>query len=170
MNSNVPGATPVPAAAGPPSRTAWSLLDNYTVQQAAALTGLSEHTLRYYEKIGLIQPVPRQQSSGHRRYRASDMIKLETLACLRAAGPDPSFMARLDAAEPGGVAPVHRAHVEVVADADHPDCHRVAQGAVGSPRGDAQFVRRPDLGEFVAGPGSHRCISFGIGVRFSLGA
>lgn len=86
MNSNVPGATPVPAAAGPPSRTAWSLLDNYTVQQAAALTGLSEHTLRYYEKIGLIQPVPRQQSSGHRRYRASDMIKLETLACLRAAG------------------------------------------------------------------------------------
>lgn len=61
-------------------------VENYTVQQAAALTGLSEHTLRYYEKIGLIQPVLRQESSGHRRYSADDLAKLETLACLRATG------------------------------------------------------------------------------------
>jgi hypothetical protein len=33
---------------------------SYSVQQAAALTGLSEHTLRYYERIGLIEPVHRQ--------------------------------------------------------------------------------------------------------------
>jgi DNA-binding transcriptional MerR regulator len=58
----------------------------YTVQQAAALTGLSEHTLRYYERIGLIQPVPRHRTSGHRRYRATDLTRLETLACLRATG------------------------------------------------------------------------------------
>ena len=50
----------------------------YTVQQAAALTGLSEHTLRYYERIGLIQPVARQESSGHRRYGPADLAKLET--------------------------------------------------------------------------------------------
>jgi DNA-binding transcriptional MerR regulator len=56
------------------------------VQQAAALTGLSEHTLRYYERIGLINPVYRQESSGHRRYSSDDLAKLETLACLRAAG------------------------------------------------------------------------------------
>jgi DNA-binding transcriptional MerR regulator len=56
------------------------------VQQAAALTGLSEHTLRCYERIGLIKPVPRQESSGHRRYGPDDLIKLETLACLRATG------------------------------------------------------------------------------------
>jgi DNA-binding transcriptional MerR regulator len=62
------------------------LVETYTVQQAAALTGLSEHTLRYYERIGLIQPVPRQQTSGHRRYGADDLAKLETLACLRATG------------------------------------------------------------------------------------
>ncbi|MBF6613632.1 MAG: MerR family transcriptional regulator [Chloroflexi bacterium] len=59
---------------------------SYTVQQAAALTGLSEHTLRYYERIGLIKPVHRQESSGHRRYRAEDLTKLEALACLRATG------------------------------------------------------------------------------------
>jgi DNA-binding transcriptional MerR regulator len=60
--------------------------ENYTVQQAAALTGLSEHTLRYYERIGLINPVQRQESSGHRRYSSADLAKLETLACLRATG------------------------------------------------------------------------------------
>jgi DNA-binding transcriptional MerR regulator len=62
------------------------LTEKYTVQQAAALTGLSEHTLRYYERIGLIKPVQRQQSSGHRRYGTEDLAKLETLACLRATG------------------------------------------------------------------------------------
>jgi MerR family transcriptional regulator, aldehyde-responsive regulator len=61
-------------------------VETYTVQQAAALTGLSEHTLRYYERIGLIQPVLRQESSGHRRYDRDDLARLETLACLRATG------------------------------------------------------------------------------------
>ena len=68
------------------STAPWGLSETYTVQQAAALTGLSEHTLRYYERIGLIRPVTRQESSGHRRYGATDLAKLETLACLRAAG------------------------------------------------------------------------------------
>ena len=58
----------------------------FTVQQAAKLTGLSEHTLRYYERAGLIQPVHRHHSSGHRRYSGADITKLQTLACLRAAG------------------------------------------------------------------------------------
>jgi DNA-binding transcriptional MerR regulator len=58
----------------------------YTVQQAAALSGLSEHTLRYYERIGLITPVLRQASSGHRRYGPADLVRLESLACLRATG------------------------------------------------------------------------------------
>lgn len=60
--------------------------EGYTVQQTAELTGLSEHTLRYYERVGLIEPVKRQHSSKHRRYSALDVAKLETLACLRAAG------------------------------------------------------------------------------------
>jgi DNA-binding transcriptional MerR regulator len=60
--------------------------DGYTVQQAAAMTGLSEHTLRYYERIGLMARVSRQGSSGHRRYSASDIARLDVFACLRAAG------------------------------------------------------------------------------------
>jgi DNA-binding transcriptional MerR regulator len=37
-----------------------------TIQQVANLTGLGEHTLRYYEREGLLNPVSRS-SSGHRR-------------------------------------------------------------------------------------------------------
>ncbi|WP_211443883.1 MerR family transcriptional regulator [Collimonas humicola] len=56
-----------------------------TIQQTAAATGLSVHTLRYYEKIGLIDPVPRQ-SSRHRRYRQEDLRWIEFLLRLRATG------------------------------------------------------------------------------------
>lgn len=68
----------------------------FTVQQAAELTGLSEHTLRYYERVGLVQPVQRQNSSGHRRYSAADITKLQTLACLRAAGMSLDGMRRYE--------------------------------------------------------------------------
>jgi DNA-binding transcriptional MerR regulator len=84
MITNLPDTGAAPAPAG--SRPSTGPVERYTVQQAAALTGLSEHTLRYYERIGLIQPVPRQESSGHRRYGPADLAKLETLACLRATG------------------------------------------------------------------------------------
>ncbi|MEM4985883.1 MerR family transcriptional regulator [Collimonas sp. H4R21] len=56
-----------------------------TIQQAAAATGLSVHTLRYYEKIGLIDPVPRQ-SNRHRLYRQEDLRWIEFLLRLRATG------------------------------------------------------------------------------------
>jgi DNA-binding transcriptional MerR regulator len=62
------------------------LEEAFTIQQAAQLTGLSEHTLRYYERVGLLPPVRRQDSSRHRRYSVADISIIETLACLRAAG------------------------------------------------------------------------------------
>jgi DNA-binding transcriptional MerR regulator len=62
------------------------LAETFTVQQAVQLTGLSEHTLRYYERVGLLPPVRRQESSHHRRYSLGDISIIETLACLRAAG------------------------------------------------------------------------------------
>ena len=54
--------------------------------EATELSGLSEHTLRYYERAGLLDPIRRQSSSRHRRYAAIDVARLRTLACLRAAG------------------------------------------------------------------------------------
>ena len=63
-----------------------SNLREFTVQETAELTGLSEHTLRYYERIGLLSPVKRDSGSRHRRYTTIDLARIEALACLRAIG------------------------------------------------------------------------------------
>ena len=56
-----------------------------TIQQAAQSTGLSSHTLRYYERCGLIAPVGRS-TTGHRRYSAADLQWIEFLNKLRLTG------------------------------------------------------------------------------------
>lgn len=60
--------------------------DLYSIHEVARLTGMSGWTLRYYEKIGLIAPVTRDPSSGHRVYAAADLARIESLGHLRAAG------------------------------------------------------------------------------------
>ena len=57
-----------------------------TIQQVSRRSGLSEPTLRYYEEVGLVGPVDRDEQSGHRRYRDEDLDVLQALACLRALG------------------------------------------------------------------------------------
>ena len=57
-----------------------------TIQQVSRRSGLSEPTLRYYEEVGLIGPVDRDERSGHRRYGDDDLDVLQALACLRALG------------------------------------------------------------------------------------
>jgi DNA-binding transcriptional MerR regulator len=57
-----------------------------TIGDAARRSGLSEPTLRYYEEVGLIGPVARDPSSGHRRYREEEIDTLQALACLRSMG------------------------------------------------------------------------------------
>lgn len=57
-----------------------------SVKEAAKLSGLSSHTLRYYERIGLIQPVARDPSSGHRRYNEDDIEILQSLSYLKMCG------------------------------------------------------------------------------------
>jgi len=63
-----------------------------TIQDVSRRSGLSEPTLRYYEEVGLIGPVDRDASSGHRRYRDEDLDTLQALACLRAMGMGISFL------------------------------------------------------------------------------
>ncbi|MFI5841232.1 MerR family transcriptional regulator [Catenuloplanes sp. NPDC051500] len=61
-------------------------MDVFTIQTAARRSGLSEPTLRYYEEVGLIGPIDRDASSGHRRYSTGDLDALDVLSCLRAVG------------------------------------------------------------------------------------
>ncbi len=57
-----------------------------TIQQVSRRTGLAESALRYYERIGLIAAVPRDESSGHRRYPPDLVAAIEALSCLRGTG------------------------------------------------------------------------------------
>ena len=56
-----------------------------TIQEAAAETGVSRDTLRYYEKIGILPGIERSQS-GHRRFSDDDMGWIKLVQCLRATG------------------------------------------------------------------------------------
>jgi len=58
----------------------------YTIKEAAKLSGLPESTLRYYEKIGIINPIIRDVSSKHRVYSDDDLNIITAIACLNATG------------------------------------------------------------------------------------
>ena len=55
----------------------------FTIRAMAERCGMTAHTLRYYERVGLIQPVGRARN-GHRRYSEADAAWLNFLHCMRA--------------------------------------------------------------------------------------
>lgn len=61
------------------------MAEQFSIKQAATLSGVSVDTLRYYERIGLLPSVVRA-ASGHRRYTALDLSWIDFLAQLRRAG------------------------------------------------------------------------------------
>jgi DNA-binding transcriptional MerR regulator len=56
-----------------------------SIAEAAAEAGLSVHTLRYYERAGLLAPIERN-GSGHRRYTPEDVEWIVVCTKLRATG------------------------------------------------------------------------------------
>jgi DNA-binding transcriptional MerR regulator len=74
----------------------------YTIKETAALTGLPASTLRYYESIGVIAPIERGASSGHRVYGEDDIDRLMSVACLAATGMSVSDMRKYVANVPLG--------------------------------------------------------------------
>jgi DNA-binding transcriptional MerR regulator len=60
--------------------------DGLSIAEAARRTGVSVHTLRYYERAGLVvTPVDRNQA-GRRRYRQLDLDWITVCTRLRATG------------------------------------------------------------------------------------
>ncbi len=57
----------------------------YSIQDVSRKTGLSTHTLRYYEKEGLITGVERT-SGGFRQYTDEDLEALGLICCLKKTG------------------------------------------------------------------------------------
>lgn len=64
-----------------------------SIQQTAKATGLSAHTLRYYERIGLIDPILRH-ANRHRFYRPQDLQWIAFLIPLRSTGMSIEHMLR----------------------------------------------------------------------------
>jgi DNA-binding transcriptional MerR regulator len=62
-----------------------SVTTRLSIAEAADASGVSAHTLRYYERAGLIDGVDRA-ISGHRRYGDDDLAWINTIRCLRATG------------------------------------------------------------------------------------
>ena len=62
-----------------------SVTTSLTIAEAAEISGVSAHTLRYYERAGLIGDIDRA-ASGHRRYSEEDLAWIQVLQRLRATG------------------------------------------------------------------------------------
>jgi len=100
-----------------------------SIAEASQRTGLSRHTLRYYERAGLIEPVERS-TSGRRQYEASDLDWFAFLVRLRQTGMPVTQMQEFAQLRTGGTATLkqrrqlldeHRRHVEaaIAAQQDH---------------------------------------------------
>lgn len=56
-----------------------------TIKEVSEKFGISQDTLRYYERVGMIPPVTRT-SSGIRNYQQEDISWVELAICMRSAG------------------------------------------------------------------------------------
>ncbi|MFF2192548.1 MerR family transcriptional regulator [Streptomyces sp. NPDC058157] len=65
----------------------------YTISEVEARTGLTQHTLRWYERIGLMPHVDRSHS-GQRRFSDKDLHWLAFVGKLRATGMSVADMVR----------------------------------------------------------------------------
>ncbi|MEU8933169.1 MerR family transcriptional regulator [Streptomyces sp. NPDC048409] len=67
--------------------------DRYTISEVVAVTGLTAHTLRWYERIGLMSHIDRSHT-GQRRYSNSDLDWLDFVTKLRLTGMPVADMVR----------------------------------------------------------------------------
>lgn len=56
-----------------------------TIKEVSKKYGISQDTLRYYERVGLIPPVTRT-AGGVRSYQQEDLAWVELAQCMRSAG------------------------------------------------------------------------------------
>jgi DNA-binding transcriptional MerR regulator len=63
-----------------------NVTQSYSIREASKITGLPSSTLRYYESIGIIEPIERGETSKHRAFSQRDIDVLDTIACLNATG------------------------------------------------------------------------------------
>ncbi|MFC4502299.1 MULTISPECIES: MerR family transcriptional regulator [Streptomyces] len=80
-------------AAPPPRHPRPDGQDSYTISEVVAFTGLTAHTLRWYERIGLMSHIDRSHT-GQRRYSNRDLDWLDLVGKLRLTGMPVADMVR----------------------------------------------------------------------------
>src|ERR1039458_9678209 len=65
-----------------------------SIAEAARLSGVSVHTLRYYEPAGMMPSPPARTSGGTRRYRAAELEWIHTCTKLRSLGMSTDLIRR----------------------------------------------------------------------------
>lgn len=79
----------------------------YSIQEVSRMTGLTAHTLRYYEKIGLVRGIGRDPN-GYRLYEEPDIDWLEFLIRLKETGMPIQEMLRFSGLRAEGEATVRQ--------------------------------------------------------------
>ncbi|OIJ66213.1 MerR family transcriptional regulator [Streptomyces mangrovisoli] len=89
-----PTPAPVDVCSAPPRRHPRpDGRDSYTISEVVAFTGLTAHTLRWYERIGLMSHIDRSHT-GQRRYSNRDLDWLDLVGKLRLTGMPVADMVR----------------------------------------------------------------------------
>ena len=78
-------------------------MTTYSPAEAAAISGFSLDTLRYYEREGILPPVART-AGGHRKFSVADVGTLGFLRCLRDTGMPIEKLCRDDTTIPDRIA------------------------------------------------------------------
>lgn len=60
-------------------------MKTFLIREVSKITGLSVHTLRYYEKLGLVRSVSRN-NAGYREFQEQEILWIEFLNRLRETG------------------------------------------------------------------------------------
>ncbi|MNO28218.1 HTH-type transcriptional regulator AdhR [compost metagenome] len=61
------------------------IVQGYSIKETSGLTGITEDTIRYYEKIGLL-PRAQRKGNSHRIYSDSDIETMKLITCLKKTG------------------------------------------------------------------------------------
>ncbi|EPD88069.1 MULTISPECIES: MerR family transcriptional regulator [unclassified Paenibacillus] len=59
--------------------------DTFTIKEISKISGLSEDTIRYYEKIQLL-PRAKRKDNGHRFYSSTDKDIMSLITCMKKTG------------------------------------------------------------------------------------
>jgi DNA-binding transcriptional MerR regulator len=77
-----------------------------SIGELSTASGLSTHTLRYYEKLGVLKPADRA-ASGHRQYRADAVAWLDFVLRLKITGMPLAEIRKYAELRAGGDATLH---------------------------------------------------------------